>query len=184
MNAQQVVVRAANERFAAKFALSSTRSMSQCAVQRPTTQQSRQRAVNRSGCALSADSTRRSPSVRPPQMPNGSWRRSAYSKHSCRTGHVEQIRFATTSRPLRWSVDSPTTGKNDTDLRPRQAARSSHDLRLATMFSGEAIATFVDPRALRRTPSAMLACLPREEIRWWADNCGWKPSGAPVFYGT
>src|SRR5881227_1118948 len=70
-------------------------------------------------------SSRRSASVRPPQMPWGSRMPSAYSRHSACTGHSRQIDFALASRWSRSSLRSGVVGgKNSADSGPRQAARS------------------------------------------------------------
>jgi len=81
---------------------------------------------------VTSDSSRRSASLSPPHTPNRSGVRSACSKHSWRTGQVEQIRFAAASRPSRRGPDSPEVGaKNSDDSGPRHAARKSQDARLA-----------------------------------------------------
>src|ERR1700733_11903544 len=74
--------------------------------------------------ALALRWARRSPSVRPPQMPIVAPCASAQSRHGARTGQTEQIRFAWAAA---CSAASETpSGKNSSGLVPRQAPRERH----------------------------------------------------------
>src|SRR2546427_6130035 len=71
--------------------------------------------------------TRRSISLRPPHMPWGSRMRTAYSRHSIRTGHTAQRDLAFRSRAILSSLDSHSPGgKKSPESSPRHAARHCH----------------------------------------------------------
>ncbi len=112
--------------------------------------------------------TRRSISLRPPQMPWGSRMRTAYSRHSIRTGHTAQIDLALRSRAILSSLDSHSPGgKNSPESSPRHAARHCHPYSQVCVAMGVGLR----PPLLRLSRSSSYLDAAKMAFVHWPEMC-------------